>query len=145
LSDVFGVSHPTPGFESTGSAVEIQVLEDDAERARDLLVDLEKAVPAPVAAGEASEAAGPATGRAAPVPDRVELFEGDTGLKVGTLTRTQFEWLSSRLVLESPDDRDYWVDAATLEMLEQEGADAELLRVLRGALGTRDGVSIVWR
>ncbi len=145
LSEVFGVSHPTPGFESTGLAVEVLVLADDAERARELLAELEQGQPVAVPGLQAGEVQGAAAAEAPPVPVRVELVDGDTGQPAGALSGAQFEWLSSRLVLESPDDRDYWVDAATIEMLEAEGADAELLQTLRRALGTRDGVNLIWR
>jgi hypothetical protein len=30
-------------------------------------------------------------------------------------------------------------------MLEREGADAELVRVLRGAIGQREGVDLIWQ
>jgi hypothetical protein len=54
-------------------------------------------------------------------------------------------WYVRSGIFESPDDRDYWIDAATLEMLEESGADAEILHTLGGALGTREGVNVRWR
>jgi len=145
LSDVFGVSHPTPGFGSTGLGVSVHVLADDEERARAVLVDLERAAPMPPVAGEVEEDQLrriedlPASG------GRVELFDGDSGEPLGSLSPKDFAWLSKHLVRESDEDRDYWVDSATLDMLEREGADDAVVRLFRRALGARDGVNVRWR
>jgi len=147
LSDVFGVSHPTPGFESTGTAVEIHVLAADAERARDLLVDLERASdtgeipPEALEADPAPRAVAGVTGSGSPP---IELFDVDTDRRIGTISDAALEWLSERLELESDDDDDYYIDAPTIDMLEQDGAAADLLAVLRHALGDREGISIRW-
>jgi len=143
LSDVFGVSHPTPGFDSTGLAVSIQVLEDDVTRAREILVDLEQAEPQPLVE-EPEEPEPPLADVTAPA-GRVELFDGETGRPVGAISREAFDWLSARLVRESAEDRDYWIDLATVQMLADAGGDGLLLDVLRRALETRDGVNIRWR
>ena len=143
LSDVFGVSHPTPGFESTGLAASIQVLADDERRARDVLADLEQARPEPAVADIDATEAPIDEGRAA--SDRIELFEAETGLSVGTLSRPEFEWLAGKLVRESTDDRDYWINLPTIQMLEEQGAADGLLHVLRRALGTKTGVNVRWR
>ncbi len=147
LSDVFGVSHPTPGFESTGMAVEIHVLAADADRATELLGDLERAADTGEVPPEALEPP-PAPQAVAAVPRQdsppIDLFDVDTSQRIGTMSDAQFEWLSERLELESEDDDDYYIDAATIDMLEQDGAAAELLAVLRRALGDRDGMSIRW-
>lgn len=146
LSDVFGVSHPTPGFSSTGTAVEIAVRQADAARVRDLLSDLERAGSSAAAPVREPEATPIAQAPAATPPSRqvVTLIDAESGRAAGTISRDEFEWLTARLVLESSADDDYYVDGATIEMLEQEGADAALLGVLRGAVAGRDGVTLRW-
>ena len=61
------------------------------------------------------------------------------------MSRAVFDWLSGKLVKESTEDRDYWIDAPTLQMLEEHGADETLLDILRRALGTKAGVNVRWR
>ena len=45
---------------------------------------------------------------------------------------------------ESADDTDYYIDHATLDLFEEVGAEADLLALLRQALGTHDGMEIAW-
>ena len=45
---------------------------------------------------------------------------------------------------ESGEDQDYYFSAATIDALEEEGADAELVALLRQALGDREGVELRW-
>jgi hypothetical protein len=58
-------------------------------------------------------------------------------------------WGPSRTLIEplqeeSTDDMDYYIDHDTLDLFEARGAEAALLALLRQALGTRDGIEIVW-
>lgn len=74
------------------------------------------------------------------------LYNKDTRALIGPLSDAQRQDLIDFLVEESADDRDYWIDEATLEHLENEGADADLLATLRRLLGeTPDGFEIEWR
>ncbi len=63
---------------------------------------------------------------------------------VGTITETQLQFLQDSMEEESLEDQDYYLEAATLDYLEARGADAELLALLRGALGEHDGLTIRW-
>jgi hypothetical protein len=47
-------------------------------------------------------------------------------------------------VEESRTDQDYYLTSATIDMLEEDGADQELLRILRGALKGREGMDVRW-
>lgn len=79
---------------------------------------------------------------------------------------TQFNDLVRLLQEESTTDRDYYVDETVVGFLEEKGADAHLVRVLRQALESKrsayrdpatpeptksededegDGIDIVWR
>jgi processive 1,2-diacylglycerol beta-glucosyltransferase len=74
----------------------------------------------------------------------VQLFDNDDNRLLGTITDEQLQFLADQLEEESADDTDYYVTADTLDMLAQAGADADLLRVLREALGEREGVEVHW-
>jgi len=74
------------------------------------------------------------------------LYNKDTRALIGPLTDEQQRDLVDLLVEESAEDRDYWIDEATLEHLEQESADAALLATLRKLLEEfPDGFEIEWR
>jgi hypothetical protein len=74
----------------------------------------------------------------------IHLHEKETGVFVGTITDAQLQFLIDQLEEESADDTDYYIDHATLDLFEEVGAEADLLALLRQALGTRDGIEIVW-
>src|SRR5215475_8997842 len=74
----------------------------------------------------------------------IQLHEKETGIFVGTVTDAQLQFLIEQLEEESTDDMDYYIDHATLDLFEARGAEAALLALLRQALGTRDGIEIVW-
>ena len=74
----------------------------------------------------------------------IQLHEKETGVFVGTITDAQLQFLIDQLEEESADDTDYYIDYATLDLFEQVGAEDDLLALLRQALGTREGIEIVW-
>ena len=74
----------------------------------------------------------------------VQLSDLETNQPIGTITDDQLHFLIDQLEEESEEDQDYYIDAATIEMLEGAGADQELLSVLRSALRGRDGIDIRW-
>jgi processive 1,2-diacylglycerol beta-glucosyltransferase len=74
----------------------------------------------------------------------VKLFDAESGEPLGSISEDQLEYLMSELEEESTTDRDYYVDAATVDMLEEDGADPELIGVLRGILEEREGRDIRW-
>ena len=45
---------------------------------------------------------------------------------------------------ESSDDQDYYIDAATIDVIGDGRATDHLLKVLRTALGDSEGVDIRW-
>lgn len=74
----------------------------------------------------------------------VQLFDKQSGAEVGTLTDDQFQFLVDHLEEESSDDDDYYLNRSTVDVLEGAGADPELVRVLRAALGDRDEMDLRW-
>lgn len=74
------------------------------------------------------------------------LYNKDTNSLISPLTDAQRQDLIDLLVEESADDKDYWIDQATLEFLENNDADADLLATLRRLLAENpDGYEIEWR
>ena len=74
----------------------------------------------------------------------VELRDVQTGLVAARITEAQLRFLVEQLEEESEYDRDYYVDAATLDLLAERGADAELVEALRSALQGRECVELEW-
>jgi len=74
----------------------------------------------------------------------IQLHDAESGAPIGPITDAQLEFLVDRLEEESPDDRDYYINQATVDAFEQEGADAGLVALLRKALGERDEMEIRW-
>ena len=68
----------------------------------------------------------------------------DSGATLGDLTEGQLQFLIDELEEESDSDHDYYIDAGTIDMLVSAGADAELVAMLRRAMGSREGVEIAW-
>ena len=67
-----------------------------------------------------------------------------TGSVLGDLSREDFQFLRGHLEEESSHDTDYFIDVATIEMLDHAGAHPKLVTLLRDAVGTSDGIDISW-
>jgi len=74
----------------------------------------------------------------------IQLRDKETGAFVGTITEAQLQFLMDQLEEESTEDKDYYINQATLDLFEERGADADLLALLRQALGTREDIEIEW-
>ena len=74
----------------------------------------------------------------------VQIFDKRSGSSIGTLDDEQFQYLADRLEEESSDDNDYYLNGATIDILEEEGADPALVALLRRALGNGDEAEIRW-
>ncbi len=74
----------------------------------------------------------------------IRLHDAERGTLIGTITEAQLQFLVDELEEESTEDRDYYVSADTIDLLEEDGGDPELVALLRGALSGRDGVDIRW-
>ena len=72
----------------------------------------------------------------------VNLFDAASGARIGRITEAQLQALVSWMEEESTEDRDYYVSADALDMMEQGGIDPTLVAVLRQALGGRDDMDI---
>lgn len=74
----------------------------------------------------------------------IKLFNEESGALIGEITEEQFRFLVGELVEESLEDIDYYLSEATVDMLEADGADADLVTLLRQALDEHGEVDIVW-
>jgi processive 1,2-diacylglycerol beta-glucosyltransferase len=74
----------------------------------------------------------------------IELRDVETGRIVGSISEDQLKFLLDQLEEESDVDTDYYLNKATIEMFEENGADPELLNVLWEALGEREDMEIAW-
>ena len=75
----------------------------------------------------------------------IEILDKQTDRSLGTLSEEQFQLLADQLEEESATDDDYYLNCATVYMLEEQGTDPHLLAVLRTALGTAEETEIRWR
>lgn len=74
----------------------------------------------------------------------IQLHDAERGRLLGTISEGDLQFLIDELEEESPEDREYYISAETLAMLEADGADAALVGLLRGALAGREGLDIRW-
>jgi len=139
-----GFGHTAEFGEAEGAA-DILVNAGHADRASAVLADLALAPGAPFELAPLAPAPANAVASVAPTgPRAYQLTELESGTAIGGLTEGQIEFLVQQLEEESDSDRDYYIDAATIDMLANAGADAELIALLKRALGSRDGVEIAW-
>jgi hypothetical protein len=74
----------------------------------------------------------------------IVLYDIESGAQIGTINAEQYSFLSTYLEEESPEDQDYYINEATIDLLVSEGADPALIDLLRRAMGTRTEMEIRW-
>jgi len=84
--------------------------------------------------------------RNVPQPDFrvITLRTKDTNQLIGQIDDADLKFLVDELEEESLEDTDYYISPDTIDMLEDDGAPASLVSLLRTALGTSDGLDITW-
>lgn len=73
-----------------------------------------------------------------------KVYDMESGELIGTVSATELQFLIDQLEEEDSEDRDYYVDLASLAWFEEQGADPALMALLRKALGERAGMDIRW-
>lgn len=73
-----------------------------------------------------------------------KLYDAGSGEVIGTLNDQQLRFLIDHLEEESAADRDYYINTVTLDMFAANGADTDLLSMLRDALGNRQDMDVRW-
>lgn len=74
----------------------------------------------------------------------IQIHDKDTGSWIGTLTEDNLQFLIDQLEEESGEDQDYYINETTLDIFEEEGADKDLVTLLRSALNGRTEMEIRW-
>jgi hypothetical protein len=72
----------------------------------------------------------------------IALYDVESGAKVGRISDAQLQALMGWMEEESAEDRDYYIDAEELELMEEDGIDPTLIQVLRQALGKRSDMDL---
>jgi processive 1,2-diacylglycerol beta-glucosyltransferase len=63
---------------------------------------------------------------------------------IGNITSEQLQFLVDHLEEEGATDQDYAINEMTLAYLEGEGADSNMIEMLRKALGEKEEINIAW-
>jgi hypothetical protein len=74
----------------------------------------------------------------------IQIRDRKTDELLGDISRDELKALRRLLKRDNPRQRDRYIDADTIEYLEQEGAPASLVEFLRKCLGDREGIEIIW-
>jgi hypothetical protein len=75
----------------------------------------------------------------------IDLYNAQNSQILGSITEAELKVLTDALEEESLEDKDYYIDAATIDLLGDGRATDHLLGLLRRALGSSDGVDIRWQ
>lgn len=75
----------------------------------------------------------------------IDLYLKGTNDLLGSITEAELQYLVDSLEETSPDDHDYYVDQATVELLADGRATDHLVNLLRKAIGADDGADIEWK
>jgi len=75
----------------------------------------------------------------------IKLINKENQAEVGRITEDQLQFLIDQLEEEFPSDYDYYFSQGTLDLLQENGADPELLKVLKNALANKEGVELRWQ
>ena len=74
----------------------------------------------------------------------IDLYDAATNRLLGSITEPDLQVLTDALEEESTQDQDYYIDAATIDLIADGRATEHLVGLLRGALGSAEGVDIRW-
>lgn len=74
----------------------------------------------------------------------IKLYDKDNGTWLGTISQEQLQALIDHLEEESSEDRDYYINEETLDLLQDSAVDPALVELLRTALNERTEMEIRW-
>ncbi|HEY6223406.1 MAG TPA: hypothetical protein VIW26_06465 [Gemmatimonadales bacterium] len=75
----------------------------------------------------------------------IDLYIKGTNELLGSITEHELQFLEDSLEETSAEDRDYFVDQATIDLLADGRATDHLVHLLKRAVGSGDGVEIEWK
>ena len=74
----------------------------------------------------------------------INIFDNESGTLLGSITETQLKFLVDAFEEESANDKDYFIDEFTIDLLKTDGADEDLINFLTKALAGKEGLEIRW-
>ena len=75
----------------------------------------------------------------------IRVYDAQTSAELGEISEEQLRFLTDQMEEESTEDRDYYINQATVDMFEGRGADPALIAFLRRALGAQEEMDIRWQ
>ena len=75
----------------------------------------------------------------------IDLYNATTNQLLGSITEPDLQVLTDALEEDSMQDQDYYVDGATIALIADGRATDHLVHLIRGALGSAEGVDIRWQ
>ena len=74
----------------------------------------------------------------------IRVSEKDSGRIIGEISEQDLEILIGHMEEESSKDQDYYVESMAVDALERLGASSEFISLLKNAIGSSEGVDIIW-
>ena len=74
----------------------------------------------------------------------IRIYDKQSGAYLGDISHEDLKLMVDQFEEESSTDQDYFIDAATIDLLHDAGASPGLEKLLREVVGTSDGVDIRW-
>ena len=75
----------------------------------------------------------------------IDLYNAATNELLGQITEADLKVLADALEEEGVNDQDYFIDAATIDVIADGKATEHLVGLLRKAVGSSDGIDIRWQ
>jgi hypothetical protein len=75
----------------------------------------------------------------------IDLYNAATNQVLGSITEADLKVLVDALEEEGVNDQDYYIDAATIDVIADGKATEHLVGLLRKAVGAGEGVDIRWQ
>lgn len=74
----------------------------------------------------------------------IQLHDKETGGLIGAINEVQLKYPIDQLEEEFDEDKDYYLDIVTIDVMANNGADPALIDLLRGALNGRADMEVRW-
>lgn len=72
----------------------------------------------------------------------IRLYDNDNESEIGQLSEAQLDFLQEQLVEDAIDSYTFDLSQASLDSLEMNGGEADLVAMLRKAIGTRNSMEV---
>jgi processive 1,2-diacylglycerol beta-glucosyltransferase len=74
--------------------------------------------------------------------DVITLFDNEDDSEIGRITESQLDQFQEELVEETIDATTYELSVASIDRLEMNGAEPEVIELLRKAMGSRTSMEV---